>query len=465
MDDGRRHFAKLPGDVMRILTGDALLGPTWSGVLRVVLKPGVGREAAQDAPARVRTPVPRMSLRKLCARPELLQWAARQCDALREFGGKPRRDCMIFAAEQGCLSTLVWGSVEGWPLDQWTAAAAAAANHVECLRYLILGVGVPNSVRVNQAAAANGSLEALAWLWENGAPTSDSDIERYVDAAAHSGHTDALQWLRDHTSANLWHRSGCIVSRCEISAVCAGRVHVLEWIQTNTNGFSFSSCTFRLGVVNNQLEVLQWLWARQCPRDESVCEQAALGGHLEVLKWLRSIGCSWDVLTTRAAARQGHLEMLQWLRRPVDPCPWNEWACASAAYLGNLGVLQWLRANGCPWDTETCQAAARQGHLEMLQWLRRPEDPCPWDAMTCAAAAGRGDLELLQRLRRPEDPCPWNEWACASAAYSGRLEVLQWLRAEGCPWDKDTTYVAARCGNLQMLQWAKQNGCPVADDH
>ena len=51
-----------------------------------------------------------------------------------------------------------------------------------------------------------------------------------------------------------------------------------------------------------------------CPWDETVCSEAARGGHLEVLKWARAAGCAWDHLTCWWAARNGHEEVLHWAR-------------------------------------------------------------------------------------------------------------------------------------------------------
>jgi hypothetical protein len=61
------------------------------------------------------------------------------------------------------------------------------------------------------------------------------------------------------------------------------------------------------------------------------------------------------------AARGGHLDMLQWLH--ASGCPRDEGTCAHAAGAGHLAMLQWLNANSCPWDAETSGLAAGGGHL------------------------------------------------------------------------------------------------------
>ena len=88
------------------------------------------------------------------------------------------------------------------------------------------------------------------------------------------------------------------------------------------------------------MEVLKWRRSEGCPWDaQSICTEAALGGHLEVLKWLRSEGCPWNERACQWAARHGHLEVLKWLRS--EGCPWNEEQCRAK---GKPNIKRWIDA-------------------------------------------------------------------------------------------------------------------------
>ena len=70
----------------------------------------------------------------------------------------------------------------------------------------------------------------------------------------------------------------------------------------------------RKAAFSGSLNILRWLL--RCgggQRDDSVCVNAAVGGHLVILKWLRGCGCRWDEYTCAGAIRSGHLDILKWV--------------------------------------------------------------------------------------------------------------------------------------------------------
>ena len=76
----------------------------------------------------------------------------------------------------------------------------------------------------------------------------------------------------------------------------------------------------------------------------------------------------------------------------------NESVCSNAANGGHLNVLEWARENGCPWDYDTYVKAASEGHLEVLKWLR--ENGCPININECREIAKQKDfLNILEYLK------------------------------------------------------------------
>ena len=78
------------------------------------------------------------------------------------------------------------------------------------------------------------------------------------------------------------------------------------------------------------------------------CSAVAETNKLELLKWEREEKkCKWDYRTIRTAASQDNLEMVKYC--VANECPIDEDACAFAAFNGHLEVLKYLReeVKGC----------------------------------------------------------------------------------------------------------------------
>ncbi|KAL6075637.1 Ankyrin repeat-containing domain [Balamuthia mandrillaris] len=183
-----------------------------------------------------------------------------------------------------------------------------------CSSMSLLRWSLQNGYRLGEnssvAAAANGQLEVLRWLFSW--PYCPYDATLVCFAAATHGHLKVLKWLRQR--------------------------HICR--KNTSTG---------------------WM------------AEAARHGHLEILQWARAEGFPWPSqhglpLCAIAAASRGHLEVLKWLRR--NRCPWDHWTCHQAAAGGHLEVLQWAVENGCPWDKASCHnVAVLRGHTEVARWL------------------------------------------------------------------------------------------------
>eukprot|EP00953_Heterococcus_sp_UTEX-ZZ885_P029057 15462-Heterococcus_DN1.PRE.1 len=128
----------------------------------------------------------------------------------------------------------------------------------------------------------------------------------------------------------------------------------------------------------NELPVLQFLHAQNCPWDASIAAVLARRGKLELLRWAIEQGCPFDkyaILTS--AASSGNIETTAWVRQ-LPKVEINDYAITAAAGQGHTAMCEYLRTEQCPWDEQACEFAAEHCHLNTLRWLH--ENGCPWHA-------------------------------------------------------------------------------------
>ena len=113
--------------------------------------------------------------------------------------------------------------------------------------------------------------------------------------------------------------------------------------------------------ISDNLEMVKYCVANECPIDAWACAEAAGNGHLEVLKYLREEAkAPWDEYTAYWAAGNGHLHILEYLvERKFDE--YDEDACAYAAENGHLDCLKYLHETAkAPWDSRRRTRSAQE---------------------------------------------------------------------------------------------------------
>ena len=161
------------------------------------------------------------------------------------------------------------------------------------------------------------------------------------------------------------------------------------------------------------------------------CEQVAETNKLELLKWAREEKkCEWDYRTINRAAKQDNLEMVKYC--VANECPIDASACANAALHGDLEVLKYLREEAeAPWDSRTANCAAIHGHLHILEYLvERKYDE--YNVFACECAAKFGKLGCLKYLHETVK-APWNSGAVRDAHKNDHPDCLQYLLDNDCP--------------------------------
>eukprot|EP00953_Heterococcus_sp_UTEX-ZZ885_P002358 1785-Heterococcus_DN1.PRE.6 len=120
------------------------------------------------------------------------------------------------AGQFGCQEALLWGRQNGLPWSVWLCAGAAKQNRIDMLHWLYIEQGCPLLPSLTaKAAAANGNIAVLQWLWwgrprqlddndaEFDVKAETEHIKAVAEAAAKHGELSTIEWLVQHDMIKL----------------------------------------------------------------------------------------------------------------------------------------------------------------------------------------------------------------------------------------------------------------------
>ncbi|RLN91435.1 hypothetical protein BBJ28_00026043 [Nothophytophthora sp. Chile5] len=336
-----------------------------------------------------------------------------------------------------------------WPQPALATVAAAANGHLDVLQWLYSELGVALTEEVIAKAAENGHLDVVKWLHFNDCESGTWTM----DDAAKNGHFEILRWLHDNCS------EGC-TEMAMTWAANNGRLDILQWLHTNrTEGCS--TMAMDLAAQNNCMEIVRWLHEHRSEGcTTAAMDGAAEAGHLEMIEWLhthRKEGC-----TTDAMDRAGNLDVVKWLHaNRSEGC--TTWAMDWAAARGRLELVKWLHDNrreGC--TVEAMNVAAINGHLDVVKWLHENRsEGC--GANTMATAANSDHLEIVKFLHKNRGEVNAQS-AMTEAIHWARFDMALYLLEEGVEgfaFDDDTVL---RRLSWEMAQWLITNCAKQVND-
>ncbi|RLN86493.1 hypothetical protein BBJ28_00003703 [Nothophytophthora sp. Chile5] len=373
---------------------------------------------------------------------ETAQWLLANCEVTS------RRVNWDAAAADGALTYLQFAHSRSprTMLRLSTSVAAASNGHLEVLQWLYSDVGVTLTRGAMRHAAENGHLNVVQWLHNNGCERGDAWM---LDGAAKHGHFEIVRLLHANRE------EGCTWRAMSLAAG-RGHLEIVQWLHAHRT----EGCTvvaMDLAAQNNHMDVVQWLHEHRSEGcTTNAMDGAAREGHLEMVQWLhahRREGCTTAAMNS--ASRGGHLDVIKWLhanRREGCTTSAMDWA----ASLGRMEVVKWLHENrreGC--TAEAMNRAAIKGHLEVAKWLHENR----WEGCsvnTMADAAANGHLEVVKWLHNNRSEVD-AQLAMTKAIQRARFEVVLYLHAEGleaAAFD-DNTVFKHPC--WELTQWLIEN--------
>ncbi|MCE5316470.1 MAG: F-box protein [Parachlamydia sp.] len=337
-------------------------------------------------------------------------------------------------------------------------------------------------MRVCPAAAYYGYMKLLQWARENHFPWGknnfsidpenlankkpSSDLFEVIDtcsSASLAGRLKILQWAKEQ---------GCPLTGRTIEMAGAGNhSHILKWAKENDCPESYhilhvAYCFGQIEFVKRMSAVDSWI--------PNVCSTAAYKGDLSFLEWARSTGKSLGNTLCEQAARGGHMNVLAFAHD--IGCPWGD-SVKNAAQNGHIHILKWLYDKGCSYTAEVYAHVLGGGYndetyqrnviLPLLQWLYELNIPFSIELPQISLRGAPLFLPLVIQRRYlivlewlPEIHLPYlRKVLCKLAVEYGSLEILQWARARAYPWDAELALQALN-SHTDMFLWVVNNGCP-----
>jgi hypothetical protein len=186
------------------------------------------------------------------------------------------------------------------------------------------------------------------------------------------------------------------------------------------------------------LDILQFLYCRDCAHEADLCATAAAQRNLIILKWLHDNGSPWgnfeEVVCT--AAESNSMKVLLWLQQQGNV--FAEHVMKWAVEHGSTTIIEWLHAHDCPWSDDILCAAAFNAHTDLFMWLHHNGCPGSWHAAVqvndiCWCAAAGGCVEVLEYCEAQR-----GQWSATdltvmlnAAGIWDRLDAVKWLRERG----------------------------------
>lgn len=300
-------------------------------------------------------------------------------------------------------------------------------------------------------AAENGYLGLLIWLLEE---KDHQWYENFSNYPARMGRLEILEYI---------YKNGYSYSEClAADAAEGGHVKVLDWMKIEKIPFCMK---YRARAARSgKLEVLKWsinnhdsvnLSTTNLHKDffESLCEDAALGGHLDILVWLKSQKFYWeDWIIPWSAAKNGHVHILIWAKE--NGCEFKKAICDMAVESGEFEALKWLYMEGYTIDSETtCTKAAFECSMEMMIWLINKGGKYDRETFEEAVmgAIRKKNYDLVEYLWK--NKCPIVNHICDLAAQYDSVEMIELLMEKGFNCGSFTLQIAAKSACMNVLKW------------
>ena len=204
-------------------------------------------------------------------------------------------------------------------------------------------------------AAQRDDVDVLNWMYERGYRASG--IASLYRAAKH-GRLEAFKWLVEH---------GSVATKSVVNAAAHdGNYNILQWLVDG--GFDFGHISADNLVLRKQLDMVRWLYNRgHKPSPHYAMKWASISDDPEMLEFLYKRGYTFfGSAPHRDAVNLGKFASLEWMH--TRGLLYNSRVADHAVGCGRVDVLEWLYERGYKCTAQAIDEA--KGNVELLVWLR-----------------------------------------------------------------------------------------------
>lgn len=150
-------------------------------------------------------------------------------------------------------------------------------------------------------------------------------------------------------------------------------------------------------VTENKYELLEWLFAQNCPCDASAFLHArnikmleflrnhniplntlrfsdtlkSFNKNMDLLEWFANNKCELSRESIDTAIELENFELCEWLLKKGVQLYSGNWKMAMLRK--NFHILEWLKLNRCPYDSSVTDDAFMHKDPEMIKWFIKNE--------------------------------------------------------------------------------------------
>lgn len=340
--------------------------------------------------------------------------------------------------------------------DAFQAVVFFHNNKKELIDWMVQKKCPIEKINLFNLSALCGEFDMMKEIYQNSENPVDeifSDSVSAIHMAAAGNHFEIIKWLY-HVNPE-WQDIFVLTS-----LVINNRLDILQWLYDQKIPFYNPNKMYKAATKHRNLEIIKWAFERNFALPCNVMGKASQRGNIEILQWAHEHQCPYKKKIFQKIIEKGCLESLQWFKEHDYPCIYSG-IDEDAAYHGHLHILEWLKANNYSFGESNVlySSAVRAKKITILDWLKN--NGFTLHVSIYREAIYYGLLNVLEWAF--SNDCPYDDNLFSYLNYGTKIEILEWLKQHQFVWTSDAYIKAINCDNFQAFMWFFMNGYPLSE--
>lgn len=319
---------------------------------------------------------------------------------------------------------------------------AMGGGHLEMVKYLDSRYHQMNGPQLlgTQAAAVNGHLEMLKWMYEKG---YFSFMGELVNKVAAKGHLRILQWM----SQLQW------MPQLRLLPNHIGAENAIFFKHHNVSKWLASRNIYPITKDGNQYDIVASI------------NNAIENGDVQLLTILGDAVERADISQMQSyiktAIMNGHLDVIKLLHKKMKIDVMFQ--ITIVMQYGQLEMLKLISMGGLIQSALGAHYAAINGHLDILKWIAQLNKPVLPRHECIKYVIGGGHLKVLKFLATLNPPVLPLTSDIAQAIFDGRIRILEWMSNLNPPILPVALPRIDNSSHKDIIRWATSKGLLLHD--